>query len=106
MAVGDIIRTAREKLGWTQVDLSQKVSIDPSAISRIEAGERLPGADVCDTLERALKLRKGTLSNAVIAEKRRRRERTRQLKQLIYESPLSVEEIRRRLGEAGPVENQ
>ena len=106
MAVGDIIRTAREKLGWTRVELSRKLGLDPSAISRIEVGERLPGAEVGDALERVLKLRKGTLSNLVIAEKKRRRERVRKLKQLIYESPLSVEEIRRRLGEDGSVENK
>jgi ribosome-binding protein aMBF1 (putative translation factor) len=103
MAVGEIIRTAREKLGWTRMELSQRVGLDPSAISRIEAGERLPGAEVGDTLERALKLRKGTLSSAVIAEKKKRRERIRLLKQLIYKSPLSVEEIRKRLSEDGLV---
>jgi ribosome-binding protein aMBF1 (putative translation factor) len=106
MVVGDIVRTAREKFGWTRAELSQKVGIDPSAISRIETGERLPGAEVGDTLERALKLRKGTLSKAVIAEKKKRRERLRQFKELINKSPLSLEEIRRRLYENGLSEDR
>jgi ribosome-binding protein aMBF1 (putative translation factor) len=100
MPVGDIIRTARERLGWTRFQLSQKVGIDPSAISRIEKGERLPGPDVAHNLEGALKLKKGLLTNSVIAEKKRRRERIRQLKQLIYKSTLSVEEIQQRLRES------
>ena len=106
MSPGDIVRGAREKVGWTRVELSEKVGIDPSAVSRIEAGERFPGAEVADTLESMLKLRKGMLSNAVIAEKKRRRERIRQLKQLIYESSLSVEEIRRKLGAEGSPEHE
>jgi ribosome-binding protein aMBF1 (putative translation factor) len=106
MAIGDLIRTAREKLGWTRVGLSNKVGVDPSAISRIERGERLPGPDVADTLESALKLKKGMLSNAVIAEKKRRRDRIRQLKRLVYKSRLSVEEIRQRLSESGPEQDK
>jgi transcriptional regulator with XRE-family HTH domain len=100
MAIGDIVRTAREKLGWTRAQLSGRVGVDPSAISRIESGEHLPGPDIADTLERVLKLKKGILSNAVIAEKKRRRDRIRQLKRLVYDSRLSVEEIRERLGES------
>ena len=88
------------------MELSERVGIDPSAVSRIEAGERLPGAEIADTLERTLKLRKGVLSNAVIAEKKRRRERVRQIKQLIYRSSLTVEEIRRRLGPEGSLESE
>jgi ribosome-binding protein aMBF1 (putative translation factor) len=106
MAIGDTIRTAREKLGWTRVQLSEKVGIDPSAISRIESGDRLPGPDVAVALESALELRKGMLSNAVIAEKKKKRDRIRQLKRLVYNSRLSVEEIRRRLGESGPERNK
>jgi ribosome-binding protein aMBF1 (putative translation factor) len=106
MTVSDIIRRAREKAGWTRAELSQKVGIDPSAISRLENGERLPGTEVSDSLERLLKLRKGTLSGAVIAEKKRRRERMQQLKQLIYKSPLSMEDIRRRLSDDSHVKDK
>lgn len=106
MAIGDTIRSAREKLGWTRVQLSEKVGVDPSAISRIESGDRLPGPDVADALESALQLRKGMLVGAVIAEKKKKRERIRQLKRLVYNSRLSVEEIRRRLGDGGPEQNK
>jgi ribosome-binding protein aMBF1 (putative translation factor) len=106
MAIGDTIRTAREKLGWTRAQLSAKVGVDPSAISRIESGDRLPGPDVADGLESALGLRRGTLAKAVIAEKRKRRDRVRQLKRLVYNSHLSVEEIRRRLAEGDPEQNK
>jgi transcriptional regulator with XRE-family HTH domain len=88
------------------VQLSGKVGVDPSAISRIESGYRLPGPDVADALEGALKLKKGTLASAVIAEKRKKRDRIRQLKRLVYNSRLSIEEIRRRLGEGGPEQNK
>ena len=106
MTIGDTIRSAREKLGWTRVQLSEKVGVDPSAISRIERGYRLPGPDVADALESALELRKGMLASAVIAEKKKRRDRIRQLKRLVYNSRLSVEEIRRRLGQSGPAQNK
>jgi len=106
MSIGDTIRSAREKLGWTRVQLSEEVGVDPSAISRIERGYRLPGPDVADALEIALELRKGMLARAIIAERKKRRERIRQLKRLVYNSRLSVEEIRRRLGENGQVQNK
>ena len=89
MGIEDTIRTAREKHGWTRAQLSEKVGVDPSAISRIECGDRLPGPDVADTLESALGLRKGTLSNAVIAEKKKKRDRISQLKRLVYNSRAS-----------------
>ena len=76
MGIGDTIRTSREKQGWTRVQLSARVGVDPSAISRIESADRLPGPDVADALECALGLRKGTLSNAVIAQKRKKLRRS------------------------------
>jgi ribosome-binding protein aMBF1 (putative translation factor) len=88
------------------VQLSEKVGVDPSAISRIESGDRLPGPDVADALESALELRKGSLTNSVIGEKKKKRERIRQLRRLVYNSPLSVEEIRRRLGETDLEKNK
>ena len=100
MAIGDAIRCAREKRGWTRIQLAEKVGVDASAISRIEAGNRLPGVDLADALEDALTIWKGSLANLVIAEKRRRRDRIRQLKRILYSSPLSIEEIRRRLENA------
>lgn len=106
MGIGGTIRTAREKRGWTRVQLSEKVGVDPSAISRIESGDRLPGSDVADALESTLGLRKGTLSNAVIAEKKQKRDRLSQLKRVVYNSRLSVEEIRRRLCENGSEQNK
>src|SRR4051812_4350060 len=39
-SVGDRIRQARESLGRTQEDLASLLSVDKSAVSRIEKGER------------------------------------------------------------------
>ena len=86
--------------------LSEKVRVDPSSISRIESGNRFPAPDVADALESALKLKKGTQASAVIAEKTKKRDRIRELKRLVYNSRLSIEEIRRRLGEGGPEQNK
>ena len=79
--------------------MAEKVGVDPSAISRIEGGVRLPSLDAADALEKALELRKGRLASAVVTEKRKRRDRVLQLKPLTYGPGLSVAEIRRRLGE-------
>jgi hypothetical protein len=42
----------------------------------------------------------------VIAAKKNRRDRIRELRRLVYNSRLSVEEIRRRLGEDDPKQNK
>jgi hypothetical protein len=41
--------------------------------------ESIAGPDAADALESALGVKKGTLSNAVIAEKKKKRDRIRQL---------------------------
>jgi hypothetical protein len=68
--------------------------------------ESIAGPDVADALESALGVTKGTLSNAVIAEKKKKRDGIPQLKRLVYNSRLSVEEIRQRLSESGSGRNK
>lgn len=45
MALGDLIREARERLGWTQIDLAARVGVTPSFITKVEKNEALPSYD-------------------------------------------------------------
>lgn len=45
MKIGDRIRGLREERGWTQLELAQKIGINNSVLSRIEANKR-PVEDV------------------------------------------------------------
>ncbi|MEM0378659.1 MAG: multiprotein bridging factor aMBF1 [Thermosphaera sp.] len=48
------VKEARERLGWTQQVLAQKVRESENIIKRIEAGRLKPGIDLARRLERAL----------------------------------------------------
>lgn len=48
------IREARERLGWTQQVLAQKVRESENIIKRIEAGKLKPGLDLARRLEKVL----------------------------------------------------
>ncbi len=50
----EIIRRARERLGWTQRILAEKVKESERVIRRIEAGELVPTIDLARRLERIL----------------------------------------------------
>jgi transcriptional regulator with XRE-family HTH domain len=51
---GGTLARAREQRRWSQVDLSAKVGVQSSHISRIEANERRPSADLVIRLAEAL----------------------------------------------------
>lgn len=40
MGIGDRIRYLREKRGWTQLELAEKLNINNSVLSRIESNKR------------------------------------------------------------------
>jgi transcriptional regulator with XRE-family HTH domain len=51
-----IIRQAREKRGWTQKQLADAIGVTPSFITKLEAGQTLPGNDLCLAMADALGL--------------------------------------------------
>ncbi|OYT37686.1 MAG: TIGR00270 family protein [Desulfurococcales archaeon ex4484_58] len=48
------IRKARQKLGWTQAVLAQKVRVSENVIKRIESGRLKPGIELARRLEKIL----------------------------------------------------
>lgn len=50
------IRQAREKKGWTQKQLADAIGVTPSFITKLEAGQTLPGNDLCLAMADALGL--------------------------------------------------
>lgn len=41
-ALGQLIKRKREERSWTQVDLAQKIGVEPNTVTRWEAGKSLP----------------------------------------------------------------
>lgn len=64
------LKTARERRGWDQQTLARKSGVGQSDISRIESGRTTnPTIDTVRKLERALKLRPGTLVFGQVMER-------------------------------------
>lgn len=59
--LGDRVRQARERKGMTQGELARASGLSPGAVSRIEHGERTPGAETVRVLAQALGLEPGEL---------------------------------------------
>ncbi len=51
-----LIRTAREKKGWSREELAQKLNEKASVISRIESGKMVPDTKLARKIERILKI--------------------------------------------------
>jgi transcriptional regulator with XRE-family HTH domain len=45
MTLGDLVREARERLGWTQSHLAERVGVTPSFVTKVEKNEALPSYD-------------------------------------------------------------
>lgn len=75
-AFGLAVRISRERLGWSQTDLSQKSGIDRGYISRLETGSSDPGLRVQQRLAEALGLTLTELVTQAEDELRRARRRT------------------------------
>ncbi len=56
MTVGDQIREARERLGWTQSALAERVGVTPSYITKVEQDTALPGYELLLQLANVLVL--------------------------------------------------
>jgi len=52
----DMIRQSRERKGWTQKQLADAIGVTPSFITKLEAGQTLPGNDLCMAIADALGL--------------------------------------------------
>ncbi len=42
MTIGEKIKSARKKIGWTQVKLAEELGVSPEAVSKWERGAYLP----------------------------------------------------------------
>jgi transcriptional regulator with XRE-family HTH domain len=56
MTAGSLIREARERLGWTQTQLAERVGVTPSFITKVEKDDSSPGPDVLLSLANLLQL--------------------------------------------------
>lgn len=56
MNYGKAIRTIRAAKGISQKDLSKKLDLDSSYLSRIEKGERTPSIDLLETTAKKLEI--------------------------------------------------
>lgn len=52
--IGSHIRTRRERLGWSQADLSVAAGISLASVSRVERGVQAPSIDILVALAEAL----------------------------------------------------
>ena len=52
--IGTRVREARQKRGMSRADLARAAGLSGGAVSRIESGERSPGAETLARLARAL----------------------------------------------------
>jgi transcriptional regulator with XRE-family HTH domain len=59
--IGARVREARERRGMSMADLARAAGLSPGAVSRIEHGERSPGAETVSRLARALGVEAGNL---------------------------------------------
>ena len=76
-AFGLAVRISRERLGWSQTELSQASGIDRGYISRIETGSSDPGLRVQSRLAEALDMTLTELVTQAEDELRRSQRRPR-----------------------------
>ena len=60
-ALGANLREARERLGLTQEQVSQRSGVHATEVSRIEAGKRDPKVSTVERLARAVEVKPGQL---------------------------------------------
>ena len=52
--VGQAMRDARRRLGWTQLDLGQRVGCTESLVTKIETGRSMPEQSLKEAIAREL----------------------------------------------------
>src|SRR5690348_5679491 len=62
--IGARVREARQRRGMSRADLARAAGLSGGAVSRIESGERSPGAETLARLARALSVESGQLMGA------------------------------------------
>jgi transcriptional regulator with XRE-family HTH domain len=60
-ALGTNLREARERLGLTQEQVTQRSGVHATEVSRIEAGKRDPQVSTLERLAKAVELKPGQL---------------------------------------------
>lgn len=55
-SIGEILKEAREKLGFQQQYVADKVGVTPAYICKLEKGTNPPSNEVCEKLAKVLKL--------------------------------------------------
>lgn len=53
---GRLLAAYREELNWTKTQLAEQAKLDPSSVSRLEGGSRLPELTTIKVLAEAMKL--------------------------------------------------
>jgi transcriptional regulator with XRE-family HTH domain len=61
MTFGSTIREARERLGWTQKALAERIGVTPGFITKLENDQALPSLDLVLALANALLVDRDTL---------------------------------------------
>jgi transcriptional regulator with XRE-family HTH domain len=56
MATTDLLVSARERKGWTQIELARQLGVAQSTVSRIEQGSALPRPALAVRLARLLEV--------------------------------------------------
>lgn len=57
MLFGRELKRRRERVGWTQLELGERVGVASNSIARLESGNRRPSIDLLERLAGALKCR-------------------------------------------------
>ncbi len=74
-SVGERIRVARQKLGWTQVELAEAASLSSNYVARLERGELGPSLMVACRIAEALGIGVDSLVSAASSASRSTRRR-------------------------------
>src|SRR5262245_23511758 len=74
MTLGAVILEARQRVGWTQTELAQRVGVDPSTIAKLEKDIRLPKLDLTHALAKVLVLDGERLERMVDGARQKRRQ--------------------------------
>ncbi len=68
--VGENVRQARQRLGWTQVDLAVAAGVSPNYLARLERGEVCASLQVCSQVCAALSISLNDLTHRTPAPSR------------------------------------
>jgi DNA-binding XRE family transcriptional regulator len=91
MTMGEMIRSARERLRMSRAELAKRVGRDYTTIVKVEKNQRLPSAVLAS--RNALSLKPGDLLNQLLQQKERTNREREKKREIVYRSALTAEEI-------------